>query len=80
MADRPVALPPAKEESTAVAQHIIHPLFELDIRDPSFRSAASSWAVETRCEMDGMVAETKRMIARTKVILAEARRKIRPLP
>ncbi|MGN6747314.1 MAG: hypothetical protein ACTHJS_01840 [Xanthobacteraceae bacterium] len=53
-------------------QHIIHPLFELSARDPSFRSAASSWAVETRCEMDGMVADTKRMIASSKVLLAEA--------
>ena len=54
-----------------MAQHIIHPLFNLDTRDPSFRSAASSWAVETRCEMDGMVADTKRTIARSKVLLAE---------
>ena len=55
-----------------MAQQIIHQLFELDIRDPKFGSAASWWAVETRREMDGMVADTKRMIASSKVLLTEA--------
>jgi len=55
-----------------MAGHKLHPLFELDVRDPSFGHARRSWAIETRREIDGMVADTELMIARTKGHLAEA--------
>lgn len=55
-----------------MADHILHPLFELDVRDPSFGRAHRSWAMEARRDIDGMVADTELMIARTKGLLAKA--------
>jgi hypothetical protein len=53
-----------------------HLPFELDARDADFARECLSWSSQTQCEIQDLIAATKRVIADTRALMAEADRMI----
>ena len=53
-----------------------HRPFELDARAPDFARECLAWSSQTQGEIQGLIAATKRVIADTRALMAEADRMI----
>lgn len=77
VAERPIALPPVRQQGSAAMgqRQPYHALpLELSTDDPGFSSQMALWAFGSTHEMQDLVVATKKTIATSRALMAEADR------